>query len=128
MISTKKLLYKICEALSVAYVVEQGTDGIWTYRKWSDGTAECWGRVAVPSHTYAVNDSYNVTGTPPSGLFVNPSNPILSASGAINGVVHSSIGFTLASNLSVQTYLINRSAGAVTNIGWVCWHLIGKWK
>lgn len=25
-------------------IVEQGTSGIWTYRKWSDGTAECWGR------------------------------------------------------------------------------------
>lgn len=25
-------------------IVEQGTSGIWTYRKWSDGTAECWGK------------------------------------------------------------------------------------
>jgi hypothetical protein len=23
-------------------VVESGTSGMWTYRKWSDGTAECW--------------------------------------------------------------------------------------
>ena len=26
------------------YVVEQGTSGIWTYRKWNSGIAECWGR------------------------------------------------------------------------------------
>lgn len=25
------------------YVVEQGTSGIWTYRKWNSGVAECWG-------------------------------------------------------------------------------------
>lgn len=25
------------------YVAEQGTDGIWTYRKWNSGIAECWG-------------------------------------------------------------------------------------
>lgn len=25
------------------YIVEQGTDGIWTYRKWNSGIAECWG-------------------------------------------------------------------------------------
>jgi hypothetical protein len=25
------------------YIVEQGTSGIWTYRKWNSGTAECWG-------------------------------------------------------------------------------------
>ena len=24
------------------YVVEQGTSGIWTYRKWDSGVAECW--------------------------------------------------------------------------------------
>ena len=24
------------------YVVQQGTSGIWTYRKWNSGTAECW--------------------------------------------------------------------------------------
>ena len=24
-------------------IVEQGTSGIWTYRKWSSGKAECWG-------------------------------------------------------------------------------------
>ena len=25
------------------FVVEQGTSGIWTYRKWASGIAECWG-------------------------------------------------------------------------------------
>lgn len=27
---------------AVDYVVEQGTSGIWTYRKWNSGLAECW--------------------------------------------------------------------------------------
>ena len=25
------------------YVVDYGTDGVWTYRKWASGIAECWG-------------------------------------------------------------------------------------
>ena len=25
------------------YIVEEGTSGIWTYRKWNSGIAECWG-------------------------------------------------------------------------------------
>lgn len=25
------------------YIIEQGTNGIWTYRKWASGLAECWG-------------------------------------------------------------------------------------
>lgn len=28
---------------SVDYIVEQGTSGIWVYRKWNSGFAECWG-------------------------------------------------------------------------------------
>lgn len=29
------------------FVMEQGTDGIWTYRKWFSGVAECWGTSEV---------------------------------------------------------------------------------
>lgn len=29
------------------FVVEEGTSGIWTYRKWHSGLAECWGRYAI---------------------------------------------------------------------------------
>lgn len=28
---------------SADYIVEQGQNGIWTYRKWASGVAECWG-------------------------------------------------------------------------------------
>ena len=28
------------------FVVEQGTSGIWTYRKWASGVAECWAKIA----------------------------------------------------------------------------------
>lgn len=36
---------------SASYIVEQGTSGIWTYRKWSDGIAECWCSInsSIPS-------------------------------------------------------------------------------
>ena len=27
------------------YVVAQGTSGIWTYRKWNSGVAECWAKI-----------------------------------------------------------------------------------
>ena len=31
------------------FVVEQGTSGIWTYRKWNSGIAECWGIYTMSS-------------------------------------------------------------------------------
>ena len=37
-------IQQIAEKLGLIadYVVEQGTSGIWTYRKWNSGIAECW--------------------------------------------------------------------------------------
>lgn len=42
MLNIKKTLTKILDALKADYVVEQGTSGDWTYRKWNSGIAECW--------------------------------------------------------------------------------------
>ena len=39
----KKAFYKL--GLISDFVVERGTSGIWTYRKWNSGVAECWGRI-----------------------------------------------------------------------------------
>lgn len=61
-------------------VIEQGTSGIWTYRKWDNGVAECWGRTSFAGSTtmsdmtltlpftfsssdYAVNITPGVNGT-----------------------------------------------------------------
>lgn len=33
------------------YVVAKGTSGIWRWRKWSSGLAECWGNTSTPTNT-----------------------------------------------------------------------------
>lgn len=35
----------IQDGIQVDYIVKQGTDGIWTYRQWNSGVAECWGNL-----------------------------------------------------------------------------------
>ena len=47
------------------YIVEQGTSGIWTYRKWNSGIAECWGRVG--------SESYGMTSTSGYGYYTSSS-------------------------------------------------------
>jgi hypothetical protein len=37
------------------FVTEQGTRGIWTYRKWNSGLTECWGSVSVST---AINTAW----------------------------------------------------------------------
>lgn len=52
---------------AAAIVLEAGTNGIWTYRKWSDGTAECWGTYITPS--LALSRAYG-------SLYIHPSDSI----------------------------------------------------
>ena len=111
------------------YIVEQGTSGIWTYRKWNSGIAECWGKTSVASTTYSANGGYkNVTESLPSGLF-NAIPSVVNASGKINTCVQTHIGFTAPNDAtSIQTYLVNRNSSSVTQAGEVYWEVKGTWK
>ena len=56
------------------YVVEQGTSGIWTYRKWNSGIAECFGELNVHPNTQSSEGSLYFTGVGvayPTGLFLD---------------------------------------------------------
>lgn len=57
----------------VDYVVEQGTSGIWTYRKWNSGIAECFGGLNTsPTSSNSEGSLYfNIVGVAyPTGLFL----------------------------------------------------------
>lgn len=58
---------------NMVHIVESGTDGIWNYRKWSDGTAECWGVSAV-----------SVTCTNEEGVYFSDSKSIALPSNLFN--------------------------------------------
>lgn len=71
------------QGIGVIYPVESGEDGDWTYIKYSDGTAMCWGLFAHSGVTvatawgtvYESADSYGNTAYP-EGLFV--AEPVVS--------------------------------------------------
>lgn len=56
------------------FVVEQGTSGNWTYRKWASGISECWGTFNInvlfknESGSSYFTDDLSVS--VPSGLFI----------------------------------------------------------
>lgn len=112
-------------AQKVDYIVEEGTSGIWTYRKWNSGLAECWGLSSVASNSYSVGGAKNVVASYP---FTFATAPVVLVSGYISGNIPTDIGFTQSGTTQAQTYLINRGPAAVTATGGVYWHLIGKWK
>ena len=57
----------------VDFIVGQGTDGNWTYRKWYSGISECWLRVSYTQSGQSWAGGTEFTGqtyTYPSGLFL----------------------------------------------------------
>ena len=45
----------------VDYVVEKGSTGIWDYRKWNSGDAECWGNMSITPTTANGTNTITVT-------------------------------------------------------------------
>ena len=112
------------------YITAHGTSGIWTYRKWASGIAECWGRysasMAINTATtgYGGYRSGQFTLALPSGLF--NARPIVTATAS------SSQGFWVnnladTSATAVKFYLSSSSSLAAATRT-VDFHVSGKWK
>lgn len=122
----KELISKLT---NTPMVVESGTSGIWTYRKWSNGTAECWGITASTQKSvtssygngyYAPQDTIPL----PSGLFtsVNHAQTTLIDAGGIG----TWFDLQSANTTNIQGYIYGIRANTTTfRIGA---YVIGKWK
>lgn len=68
----KQMLYTLKKR---PHIVEQGESGGWTYRKWSDGTAECWGthtkRITINTIATYYHRGYITNIAYPTGLFIS---------------------------------------------------------
>ena len=118
------------EAAAVrAVVVEQGTSGIWTYRKWSDGVSECWGLTSASyPMTSGYGSAYYTTGgiTFPSGLFV--SEPTLIA----NRQGRTPVGIIIISPYEVTStyayYFVADIGVAHTESVGLAFYAAGRWQ
>ena len=96
--------------LGADYIVEQGKSGVWTYRKWASGVAECWGQPSksvASSGTFLDANAYSTFFELPSGLFVSVdsanANPRVGSSYAIPAYIitdPTSVGVDALSNES----------------------------
>lgn len=102
-------------------IVEQGTSGIWTYRKWSDGTAECWGAYSktVSARSVDVNNyiqfpfSFMVAPTVVSSLVAGGADHY---KGHVESITTAQVRLILINNYTSQ-FVMGMSLYA-----------IGKWK
>lgn len=118
----------------VDYIVEQGTSGIWTYRKWNSGIAECWGTYSwtVTSwsawgNLYESNNSYV---NYPTGLF--SSKPIVQiVPNCDNGAIGAASVEVWTGHTAIRTpnfNFIRGNTGTTNTTGAVNIYARGNWK
>ena len=129
MLIVKTLLAKILGSIKADYIIEQGTSGIWTYRKWASGIAECWGLwYGTLSHYGSALGGYAYNSgaiSYPSGLFI--AKPNAQFSGYIGS------GFCLCGNIlsnsskdNIVCYAIATASGSQSCGFYI--HSVGRWK
>lgn len=122
---------KIDEAifdLQTDYIVAQGIQNGWTYRRWASGVMECWTR------TNQTTKNFNNTGCThyesefgnfDSG-FTFIEEPVILATFGVYATLESYIKYASASTTGVDVYGYNNG-----KVGAKCWfsiHLMGRWK
>lgn len=128
MLNMKKLITKL---ILGDFVVEKGISGIWSYRKWNSGLAECWG---THSGNYAVNTSSPAYGGYRSANISLPAFPFSfteiptmtatctggsSAGAYVNHVEPSTTGGSFFFGCGASLTASTRSAA---------FHVVGYWK
>ena len=113
------------------YIVEQGTSGIWTYRKWNSGIAECWGVASfTPSSPNTEGSLYYkyVSTNFPSGLFT--ARPTVQATTSVGWIAGITTHPTSVTSATYSGYLWAADSRAMNgNYSWaVDISATGRWQ
>lgn len=124
----KELISKILNTQPKDYIVEKGTSGTWTYRKWNSGIAECWG---VWSSGGATGSAVNGWYCRVLGAISFPTNLFISAPKLIPSIYFWDTGYYFigardVSKTSFKLHIMKNGSGNASSNGAV--YAIGQWK
>lgn len=122
MLSIKNLLNKM---LKCCY--KQDKSGIWTYRKYADGTAECWGtwsNALTNYSSFAPLYGYRDSQALPSGLFIEA--PVITYSANSPNAFAFTGTYLNTTKDTVWVYVGSTGSGQRIMTFYV--RCIGKWK
>lgn len=109
------------------YIVEQGTSGIWTYKKWNSGIVEAWAKVST---TQAIATALGNVYRAPNAVTTNfpftitePKVHLASQSGVVNGAYIAEL-----SNTSFSWYPIKYGKDTASKVRTIAAYVNGKWK
>lgn len=115
------------------YIVEQGTSGVWTYRKWNSGIAELWGTTNTANYnmTTSYGGTYYGTATISimSGIFESINSLTVNRANGGQGTVWVSpyCSYTNVKNGSISMYISNGTSYSNAPLSFSV-NIKGKWK
>lgn len=113
------------------HIVEQGTSGIWTYRKWSSGVSECWGVYAYRATMLGANEYFATT------IHLSFPTSVFSSKPTLNGTVvglrdwhHwlTNISYTDNEIIAFGFFAPYNAANGISCGGDMALHATGRWK
>ena len=109
------------------YIVEQGTSGIWTYKKWNDGIVEAWANAstkqAIATALGNVYRAPNAVTTNFPFTITEPKVYLVSQSGVVNGAYIAEL-----SNTSFNWFPIKYGKDSTSRVRTIAAYVNGKWK
>lgn len=106
-------------------VVEVGTSGIWTYRKWSSGIAECWGAWSGTKQCTGANGAlYDNTGSQ-ALPFTFTSAPYAITNATTSGGYFGYVAVTPSTTSLSLVFVCSNNA---SRTWYVKYYVIGRWK
>lgn len=111
------ILNEVLPSVAVDYIVEQGTSGDWTYRKWDSGIYECWRRTANGS---AVTINFPIT-------FVELPRIVATSGSTSPASNYGSVNVFTRGTTTAKTDISFEANVSSTDI-WADVYVIGKWK
>lgn len=111
--------FETLDALGLDYVVEQGTSGDWSYRKFKSGTAECWAKITQAATTATGKINFK-----PAWPFTFAAEPVATVSGGVSGRNDAYVTYVGTSTTGLDAY-VNKSTASSLSV-WVTVHAIGR--
>lgn len=123
---------KINDENVVDYIVEQDTSGIWTYRKWASGIAECWGLYDVADLDISTawgsifESATGISTKFPEGLFVDVPVFNMNVQNSSAGILSLETVSNVNKEMTCYIYPTRATAGEVSLT--IAMRAIGKYK
>ena len=136
--SVNKNAKSINEVLSreADYIVERGTDGMWTYEKWASGKAVCWGKknygdIKISNEWGGADKLYEsaeFSQSYPTGLFIGMPDTLHIDVMSTDGGAMIERGYGRHDESKTCVFCLVRPSSLTLSQVYMSFYAIGKWK